>query len=166
MAPKGYAAVQVSPPNEHANIDSPYRPWWQRYQPVSYKLISRSGNEQEFIDMVQRCNQVGVRIYVDAILNHMSASSGIGTGGTYFDAGSQSFPGVPFGRNDFNDRKCRSPSGNIENYNDMYQVRDCKLEGLQDLDGSSEYVRNKLADYLNYLIDIGVAGKVFLLFIF
>ena len=48
LAPKGYSGVQVSPPNEHANIDSPYRPWWQRYQPVSYKLVSRSGNEQQF----------------------------------------------------------------------------------------------------------------------
>ena len=48
LAPKGYGGVQVSPPNEHAHIDSPYRPWWQRYQPVSYKIVSRSGNEQQF----------------------------------------------------------------------------------------------------------------------
>ncbi|CAF5009262.1 unnamed protein product, partial [Rotaria socialis] len=49
----------VSPPNEHALIDG--RPWWQRYQPVSYKLQSRSGTEAEFIDMVDRCNKAGVR---------------------------------------------------------------------------------------------------------
>ena len=35
-------------------------PWWQRYQPVSYKMDSRSGTEEEFIDMVRRCNDVGV----------------------------------------------------------------------------------------------------------
>ncbi|CAF4636664.1 unnamed protein product, partial [Rotaria socialis] len=35
LGPYGYAGVQVSPPNEHALIDG--RPWWQRYQPVSYK---------------------------------------------------------------------------------------------------------------------------------
>jgi alpha-amylase len=160
LGPKGYAGVQVSPPNEHANIESPYRPWWQRYQPVSYKLESRSGNEQQFIDMVQRCNAVGVRIYVDAIINHMSASSGIGSGGSRFDSGSRSYPDVPYSSYDFNDRKCRTASGEIENYNDMYQVRDCKLKGMPDLDVSTEYVRNKLADYLNYLIDIGVAGKI------
>ncbi len=28
LAPKGYAAVQISPPNEHALNDSPYRPWF------------------------------------------------------------------------------------------------------------------------------------------
>lgn len=158
LGPKGYAGVQVSPPNEHANIDSPYRPWWQRYQPVSYKLISRSGNEQEFRDMVSRCNAVGVRIYVDAIINHMGASAGTGTAGSSYNAGNRDFPSVPFSRNDFNDNKCRSASGDIENYNDVNQVRDCRLVGLPDLALHSEYVRNKIADYLNNLMDIGVAG--------
>ena len=51
--------MQVSPPNEHRIIDN--HPWYQRYQPVSYKLVSRSGNEQEFKDMVERCNNAGVR---------------------------------------------------------------------------------------------------------
>src|SRR4051812_23245514 len=50
LGPKGYAAVQVSPPNEHAVV--PGNPWLERYQPVSYKLVSRSGTREEFIDMV------------------------------------------------------------------------------------------------------------------
>ncbi len=37
------------------------RPWWIRYQPISYELISRSGSRAEFADMVKRCNAVGVR---------------------------------------------------------------------------------------------------------
>ena len=122
LGPKGYAGVQVSPPNEHANIDNPYRPWWQRYQPVSYKLVSRSGNEQEFRDMVQRCNAVNVRIYVDAIINHMGATAGVGTAGSSFNAGDRSFPAVPYSRNDFNDKICRSSSGSIESYSDVNQV--------------------------------------------
>ena len=72
--------------------------------------------------MVSRCNAVGVRIYVDAIINHMSAHSGTGSGGSSFSSGSKSYPAVPYGRNDFNDAKCKSASGNIENYNDIYQV--------------------------------------------
>lgn len=31
--------------------------------------------------MTRRCNAVGVRIYVDAVINHMSATSGVGTAG-------------------------------------------------------------------------------------
>jgi alpha-amylase len=80
LGPKGYAAVQVSPPNEHALVDNPYRPWWQRYLSVSYKLISRSGNVNQFKDMVNRCNAVGVRIYVDAVINHMAISTMSGKG--------------------------------------------------------------------------------------
>ena len=71
LGPNGFGGVQVSPPNDHCLIWSPFRPWWERYQPVSYLLVSRSGNKVEFIDMVQRCNAVSVRIYVDAVINHM-----------------------------------------------------------------------------------------------
>jgi alpha-amylase len=28
LGPNGFGAVQVSPPNEHALIDSPFRPWY------------------------------------------------------------------------------------------------------------------------------------------
>ncbi|CAJ0932301.1 unnamed protein product [Ranitomeya imitator] len=51
---------EVSPPNENLIIKSPNRPWWERYQPISYKICTRSGNEQQFRDMVTRCNNVGV----------------------------------------------------------------------------------------------------------
>jgi alpha-amylase len=91
--------------------------------------------------MVERCNKVGVRTYVDAVINHMAAVSGTGSAGSSFNAGSKSFPAVPFGSNDFNDAKCKTSSGNIENYGDVNQVRDCKLVGLPDLAVSSEYVR-------------------------
>ena len=42
--------------------------------------------------------------------------------------------------------------------NAEHQVRDCKLVGLPDL--AVEYVRNKIADFLNALINIGVAGLI------
>jgi len=42
-------------------VTNPNRPWEERYQPVSYNLVTRSGNEQEFSDMVDACNKAGVR---------------------------------------------------------------------------------------------------------
>jgi alpha-amylase len=117
LAPNGFAGVQISPPNE--NIVASNRPWWERYQPVSYKLITRSGNEAAFADMTRRCNAVGVRIYADVMINHMSAMSGIGTGGSSADVNGKQWPGVPFGPNDFN------PRCDITDYNDIYQVRNC-----------------------------------------
>nr|XP_027210305.1 alpha-amylase A-like [Penaeus vannamei] len=163
LAPRGYGAVQVSPPNEYVEVyQGPVkRPWWERYQPVSYKIASRSGDERAFRDMVNRCNNVGVRIYVDAVINHMSGGHPKGTGttgGSLFDSSTQSYPGVPYTSADFNDPNCHTNSGNIENFQDAEQVRNCKLSGLNDLHQGSEHVRDKIVEYLNKLIGWGVAG--------
>ncbi|MBN3292860.1 AMYP amylase, partial [Polypterus senegalus] len=162
LAPNGFGGVQISPPQESIRLTNPWMPWWQRYQPISYNLCSRSGTEKELRDMVTRCNNVGVRIYVDAVINHMcGASGGAGTHsscGTYFNADTKDFPSVPYSAWDFNDGKCRSPSGDIENYHDIYQVRDCRLVSLLDLALEKDYVRGRIAEYMNSLIDIGVAG--------
>uniref|UniRef100_A0A8C2KD35 Amylase alpha 2B n=1 Tax=Cyprinus carpio TaxID=7962 RepID=A0A8C2KD35_CYPCA len=91
LAPNGYRGVQISPTSEHVELSSPWHPWWQRYQPIGYKLCSRSGTEAELKDMITRCN------------------------------------------NGF---------------------RDCSLEDLLDLALEKDYVRGKLAEYLNKLIDL------------
>ncbi|XP_070602539.1 pancreatic alpha-amylase-like isoform X5 [Erythrolamprus reginae] len=162
LAKHGFAGVQVSPPNENLVIMNPWRPWWERYQPVSYKLCSRSGNEIEFRDMVTRCNNVGVHIYVDAVFNHMlNSAAGSGNRGicnSYFNAEHHDFPSVPYSRFDFNDPICKTPSGDIENYSDPIQVRYCRLYGLLDLSQWKDNVRSKIIDFLNHLIDLGVAG--------
>src|SRR4029450_8875281 len=71
LGPKGYYAVQISPPNEHRLLLG--RPWYERYQPMSDQLTSRSGTRQEFVQMLQRCHQAGVQIYADAVINHMAS---------------------------------------------------------------------------------------------
>lgn len=131
------------------------RPWHERYQPLSYKLITRSGNEKEFADMVRRCNAVGVRIYVDLVINHMTSThkKHIGTGGTTADPGKRSYPGVPYVDAHFN-----SPVCGIKSYNDRFQVRNCELLGLRDLNQSIPYVRGKIVGLMDALIGHGVAG--------
>lgn len=112
--------------------------------------------------MVTRCNNVGVRIYVDAVINHMcavgNAAGTSSTCGSYYNPHNRDFPAVPYSGWDFNDGKCKTESGGIENYKDAFQVRDCRLSGLLDLALHKDYVRSKIADYLNNLIAIGVAG--------
>jgi alpha-amylase len=151
----------VSPPNENRILNSPARPWYERYQPVSYKLQTRSGNEQQFQSMVTRCNNVGVRIYVDAVINHMTGAAGRGTGtaGSSYDADALTYPGVPYTASDFNGgNECPSRSGDIESYSDPIQVRNCRLVGLKDLNQGKENVRSKIVAFLNKLIGFGVAG--------
>ncbi|XP_030623337.1 pancreatic alpha-amylase-like [Chanos chanos] len=162
LGPNGFDGVQISPPNEHIVVSKPHRPWWERYQPVSYNLCSRSGTEEELRDMICRCNQVGVKIYADVVINHMCSSGGgegrHSTCGSYFNASREEFPSVPYSAVDFNDDKCTTSSGNIENYQDIYQVRNCRLVGLLDLALEKEHVRGKVVDYMNTLVDMGVAG--------
>ena len=68
------------------------------------------------------------------------------------------FDGVPFSSLDFG-ASCHTASGNIENYGDSNEVRNCRLLGLLDLAGGSDYVRQKLADYFNDMLDIGIDGQ-------
>ncbi|XP_066304490.1 alpha-amylase 1-like [Branchiostoma lanceolatum] len=167
LGPNGFGGVQLSPPSENMPIDSPdvHRPWYERYQPVSYHLNTRSGNDSEFRDMVHRCNQQGVRIYVDLVINHMSAlGCGYGTGGSYFNTYSKEYEGVPYGAFDFNcnddvtQTRCYTSDCEVHNIDDPFEMRNCRLFGLLDLKLDSEYVRGKVVDYINYLISIGVAG--------
>uniref|UniRef100_A0A2C9KDQ1 alpha-amylase n=1 Tax=Biomphalaria glabrata TaxID=6526 RepID=A0A2C9KDQ1_BIOGL len=119
LGPYGFCAVQTSPANENRIITNPYRPWWERYQPVSYKIHTRSGSEDEFRNMVEKCNKSGVRIYVDVVFNHMTGAGGqgFGTNGTFYDGDNLHFPGVPYGPTDFNDGSlCHSCDMNIHNY--------------------------------------------------
>nr|XP_020037795.1 pancreatic alpha-amylase-like isoform X3 [Castor canadensis] len=155
LAPNGYGGVQVSSPNENVIVNSPFRPWWERYQPISYKICTRSGNEDEFRDMVTRCNNVGVRIYVDAVINHMCAESrGSGTGstcGSYFNAQNREFSAVPYSAWDFNDGKCKTSSGGIETYSDASQVIDLGGEAIT----SSEYFGNGRVTEFKYGAKLG-----------
>ena len=151
LGPAGYAAVQVSPPNEH--VQGPA--WWTRYQPVSYKLESRSGTREEFADMVQRCRKAGVSIYGDAIINHMSyVGTGTGVAGSGF---SEYNYVVPYTFDDFH--HCgRYDDDVIRNYHDAWEVQNCELGELADLDTGNPEVQAKIAAYLNDLLGLGVAG--------
>lgn len=163
LGPRGYGGVQTSPVNEHGIVfgETVKRPWYERYQPVSYKIGNRSGNETQFRDMVRRCNQAGVRVYVDVVINHMTGNLEIskGTAGSTFSYDEFSYPAVPYGPDDFKKKQqCGSQSGGIDSYGNAQQVRNCELVGLRDLNHGREHVRAKVAEFLNRLIRFGAAG--------
>lgn len=148
LGPAGYEAVQVSPPQEHIVLQG--SPWWVRYQPVSYSLgRSRSGTAAEFSDMVGRCRAAGVDIYVDAVINHMTAGAGTGTNGTAYTK--YNYPGL-YAQADFH------PTCGINDYQNAANVQDCELVGLADLNTGSAAVQQKIAAYLVDLAKLGVAG--------
>lgn len=108
--------------------------------------------------MVSRCNRHGVRIYVDVVVNHMTSTQIVnqGTGGSTANPGGLSYPAVPYSRTDFNWDRFPCQIGN--NYDDPVVVRNCELLGLRYLNQGVPYVRKKIVEFMNHLIDIGVAG--------
>jgi len=150
LGPAGFTAVQVSPPQEHSI--TPSYDWSERYQPVSYSVaLSRSGDSAQFVDMVTRCKNVGVGIYVDAVINHMTNFPSPGTGSNGTSYSKYNYPGL-YNVNDFH------PTCTVTNYADAANVQDCELLGLPDLNTEKDSVRHKIANYLIYLADLGVAG--------
>ena len=83
--------------------------------------------------MVQTCHAAGVKIYVDAVINHMAggASTGTGSGGSHATR-HYSYPAVPYGNDDFH--HCgRNGNDDIVNWTDRWEVQNCELVDLSDL---------------------------------
>jgi alpha-amylase len=146
LGPAGYGSVQVSPPQEHIQGSQ----WWTSYQPVSYRIAGRLGDRAAFRSMVDACHAAGVKVIADSVINHMSAGSGTGTGGSAYTK--YNYPGL---YSSYDMDNCTSQ---INNYQDRGNVQNCELVGLADLDTGEEYVRGRIAGYLNDLLSLGVDG--------
>jgi alpha-amylase len=146
LGPAGYGYVEVSPATETIQGGQ----WWTSYQPVSYKLQNRLGDETSLKHMIDTCHAAGVKVVADAVINHMSAGSGTGTAGTAYTK--YDYPGF-YQNQDFH--TCRT---DITDYQDRSDVQNCELVGLADLDTGSDYVRGTIAGYLNHLTSLGVDG--------
>jgi len=146
LGPKGYGFVEVSPPEEHIQGSQ----WWTSYQPVSYKIAGRLGSETSFRNRITACHNAGVKVIADSVINHMTAGSGTGTGGSSYTT--YNYPGT---YSDWDFHSCRT---SITNYGDRSNVQNCELSGLSDLNTGSDYVRSTIAGYLNRMISMGVDG--------
>ncbi|EHK97926.1 putative Alpha-amylase 2B [Glarea lozoyensis 74030] len=183
--------VKIWPPNEHIwgsnyyEPDNQFRPWYQVYQPVSYRLHSRSGTRDELRTMIQSCRAAGVRVYADTVVNHMAAqgtdvqnhrNSDCSTytghnataGSPYYTSGNtylinpqtgtrptMEFPAVPYGPTDFHCER------SISSWTDMNQVTKGYLVGLSDLNTEKPYTQDRIATYIVDLLSIGFSGLRF-----
>ena len=142
LGPNGVNWILVMPPQESISGSA----WWTHYQPVSYAIDSEMGTRAEFAAMVAKCNEAGVDVIADAVINHMAA-------------GSYHFNKVPYTNTNFHyfspEHQCQD---DISNYSDVTNVQDCQLGGLVDLATEQPYVREKIAGYLNDLLSLGVKG--------
>lgn len=152
LGPQGYGAVQISPPQASANLSE----WYGAYQPVNYNsLSSQMGNEQELVDMINKCHKANVRVYADAVFNQMAENSGYATDGSYWDANSYTYPA--FKEENFH-KYCEIDPRNYTAGGSRENVILCRLNKIPDLMTDSWYPQQQARNYLNRLVDLGVDG--------
>ena len=190
LSTAGYMAVKVFPASEHILTfdtveDGELNPWWFIYQPVSYRLHSRSGDKKQFKNMINICRTKGVRVYSDAVINHMAgngndmypdhrnnAGSCIHWGPKAGSAGSPWYttgwqyenniytgvrPGLEFPSVPYiaTDFHCERE---LNSWTDPNILNYGWLTGLTDLNTEKEYVQQRIADYITDMISMGVSG--------
>ncbi|MGI5231627.1 carbohydrate-binding module family 20 domain-containing protein [Actinoallomurus sp. CA-142502] len=155
LGPQGYGAVQVAPPEDSLTRDG--HPWWEVYQPGDYDVNSRMGTRQQFTSMVQACHAAGVKVYADAVINHMTGQGSTTYGGRSFSK--YNYPGI-YSSADFHDypADCPESDDQIHNWNDFTEVTKCELSSLSDLRTETDHVRSEIAGYLDDLLGLGVDG--------
>jgi len=186
----GYMAVKVFPANEHILTfdtveDGELNPWWFIYQPVSYKLHSRSGDKKQFKNMINTCRQKGVRVYSDAVFNHMAGNGNDmywdhrnnqggcthwgpkngSDGSPWWTTGWQfenniytgKRPGLEFPAVPYtaSDFHCERA---LNSWADGDLLNYGWLTGLTDLNTEKVYVQQRIADYITDMLSMGVSG--------
>lgn len=186
----GWGGVRIWPPSEAVFSDfwaqsGERNPWWFVYQPVSYRLTSRHGDVNALRDMITACRANGVRVYADAVVNHMSGGgndvlnhrgSGGGDCGPYgaknATAGSPYYthsrtyqfspqtglkPALEFPAVPYGptDFHCDRV---LNAFTDPFQLNYGWLVGLADLNTEHPYVQERIAAYLATLLSMGFSG--------
>ncbi|MFE0464337.1 carbohydrate-binding module family 20 domain-containing protein [Kitasatospora sp. NPDC058965] len=163
LGPDGYGAVEVAPPEDSIRLGQSGHPWWEVYQPIGYDLNSRMGTAAQFAAMVTACHNAGVKVYADAVLNHMAGDNNTSTdsyGGDTFNSSAYSYAQPGYGSSDFHAYPANCPNADlsINDWNSVQQVQECDLSNLEDLNTESAHVRQAEAGYLNSLVAAGVDG--------
>ena len=186
----GYMAVKVFPASESILTfdtveNGELNPWWFLYQPVSYRLHSRMGDKKQFKNMIDTCRKHGVRVYSDAVINHMagngndmyadhrnnvgscvhwgpkagSAGSPWWTTGWQYENNAYTGirPGLEFPSVPYtaSDFHCERA---LNSWTDGNILNYGWLTGLTDLNTEKEYVQQRIADYITDMLSMGVSG--------
>lgn len=192
LATMGYLGVKVFPVHEQVMSTEPFQnfmnPWYFMYQPVSYRLQGRMGTRDDLRKMITTCRSVGVRVYADAVVNHMSGGGNDANphhrnpdaGCAKWGNKSSSLPGghSPFYTQDFSYTVGKHtgkaplqefpavPYGPLDfhcerplnSWTDPLDLNAGWLTGLTDLNTEREHVQERIAAYMTDMIGIGFSG--------
>jgi len=192
LAEMGYLGAKVFPVMEQVMATEPFQdminPWYFMYQPVSYRLQGRMGTRDDLRNMIRACRSLGVRIYADAVINHMSGGgndanpshrnpqAGCATWGNKTSSlrGGHS----PYYTQNYaytvNEHTHKEPLQEfpavpygpldfhcerpLNSWTDPLTLNSGWLTGLTDLNTERDNVQSRIAAYLTDLIGIGFSG--------
>ena len=146
IAEAGYTSVQTEPISAiHTGNKGKIftENWYYVYQPTDTTIGNWvMGTEDDLKSLCETAHKYGVRIIVDVVANHMTA-----TWGAIADRWKKS---------DLYHHDCND--GDVQDYNNRYQVTHCKLLGLYDINTSKTEAANMMHDYLVQAVNDGVDG--------
>mmetsp|Transcript_41300 Transcript_41300/g.62892 ORF Transcript_41300/g.62892 Transcript_41300/m.62892 type:complete len:303 (+) Transcript_41300:569-1477(+) len=191
LAQAGYMGVKIYPPQESVFTNEwpqngELNPWWFSYQPTGYRLQGRQGSRTQLQSMIKTCREAGVRVYADAVVNHMSGGgndiwdshrNGDGGGCAYWgrkgSTGNNPYFTENFMYENSNNTGLEAglefPTAQyiatdfhceraLNSWTDPFLLNNGWLTGLSDLDTESDYVRNRIAQYFTDLLGVGFSG--------
>ena len=152
IASQGFTAVQTSPIQtvKESTKGDMHGKWWVCYQPADFH-IDNSGNSglgtsADFKAMCNTAHEYGVKVVVDAVLNHMANK----TGNDLSDA-------IPSNiRN--NSSYWHDISTNTSNWNSRYDITQHCMDGVPDLNTGNSDVQGFAIQFLKECIDGGADG--------
>jgi alpha-amylase len=188
----GYLGVKLFPHQEQLMSTEPFQnmlnPWYFMYQPVSYRLQGRMGTRDDLRKLIQTCRGHGVRVYADAVINHMTGGGNDANPHHHTSSGSNcvtwgaknssAYDPSPFYTqsftytyNDNTDQPAAQenpavPYGPtdfhcerpLNSWDDPLELNAGWLTGLGDLNTEHKDVQQRIADYLTDLLGIGISG--------
>ena len=177
LAEQGFTTIQVSPPNEikagtkGAKIlqSDGKNGWWMFYQPAGFQLNNSSdnalGNKEEFTAMCTEAKKYGIKIIVDAVINHMGTCDNEDSVTSTDPMAHVTPKAAEFEPEIYNNKLFHTPwkemqyiESNNSYYNSAYDLtRNCTSR-LPDLKTEDTRVQNAIYDYLAELIECGASG--------
>lgn len=153
IAEAGFSTIQTSPINQckvgegggmqiQDKDDSINNgKWYYHYQPTDYIIGNyQLGTEEEFRAMCEEADKYGIKVIVDAVVNHMSGDKSVL---------SENVTGLndPF-----------HTLGEVNDYNNRKEVTQGQLLGLTDLNTQNEEIQQYVLNYLKSCVDAGADG--------
>ena len=153
IADAGFSAIQTSPisqckigegggmqlQDEEGSINN--GKWYYHYQPTDFVIGNyQLGTKKEFEEMCDEAHKYGIKVIVDAVLNHLSGDKTV------------------ISENITNINNPFHTVGEVTNYNDREQVTQGKLLGLTDLNTQNEEIQQYELKYLKECVAAGADG--------